>query len=248
MQPSVTQARPSGSGPAPRHGTSTRVAFERLRGMIIRGHLAPGTWMIEADIADRLHLSRTPVRGALHLLEREGYVTATGNQGKARMIVAPLTREDAQELYAIIGHLEGLGARQTAAMPPDERRAVTTRLKDLNRALSDLAAARRPEPNRIFELDLSFHRAILQAAAGPRLLELHARIQPQAERYWRLYAGAIVDELHRSVAEHNAIIAALNRGDADAAERALQVNWDNGLKRLARVIRSLGERGSWQLP
>jgi DNA-binding GntR family transcriptional regulator len=213
--------------------------------MIIHGRLAPGTWMIEADIADRLSLSRTPVRGALHLLAREGYVMATGTGGKARMIVAPLTKEDAQELYAIIGHLEGLGARQTALMPAAARKPVIDCLQDLNRYLSEMAGARRPDATRIFETDLNFHRTVLKAAAGPRLLELHGRIQPQAERYWRLYAGAIVDELETSVAEHDAIIAALWRSDPDEAERRVQLNWSNGFERLSRVIDSLGERGSW---
>ncbi len=213
--------------------------------MIVRGRLSPGTWMIEADIADRLSLSRTPVRGALHWLEREGYVVSSKNGSKARMTVAPMTKEDAQELYAIIAHLEGLGARQMAQMPVRGRSGVVRQLNDLNKSLAALAAARRPEPNRIFETDLGFHRTILEANSGPRLIEIHRTVQPQAERYWRLYAGAILNELGESIAEHNAIIAALSKGDADAAERGIQVNWQNGLERLSRVIETLGERGSW---
>ncbi len=229
---------------APR-SNSQEQAFTNLREMIVRGRLSPGTWMIEADIADRLGFSRTPVRGALHRLQREGYVVSTGKGNKSRMIVAPLTKEDARELYAIIAHLEGLGARQTAQLPAETRTKIVRELKEINRALADLCRAKRSEPNRIFELDLNFHRIIMEASAGPRLRDIHQTIQPQAERYWRLYAGAILDKLDESVAEHNDIIKALASGDPNKAERGLQVNWQNGVQRLSAVIDSLGERGSW---
>ncbi len=213
--------------------------------MIVRGRLSPGTWMIEADIADRLGISRTPVRGALHWLQREGYVVSSGKGSKSRMVVAPLTKEDARELYAIIGHLEGLGARQTAQLNSSTRLKIVRELKETNGALRELCRAKRSDANRIFELDLSFHRIIMEASAGPRLIEIHRTIQPQAERYWRLYAGAILDKLDLSIAEHNGIIKALASGDPNKAEIGLQVNWRNGVERLSAVIDSLGERGSW---
>lgn len=213
--------------------------------MIIYGKLLPGTWLIEADLAERLGLSRTPIRGALHWLQRERYVIASSNGSKSRMIVAPLTQEDARELYSIIGHMEGLAARLTAQLPLANRTSVIKRLNEYNAGLAELAKKHRSEANRIFELDLNFHRTIVEASAGPRLLQLHKTIQPQAERYWRLYASAILDELNKSVAEHHRIIKAISDGDADAAEAGIQLNWDNGVERLAKVIQNLGERGSW---
>jgi DNA-binding GntR family transcriptional regulator len=230
--------------PTPR-GNSVKLVFTEIRDMIVRGKLSPGTWIIEADLADRLGYSRTPVRGALHWLQREGYVISSGNTAKSRMIVAPLTKEDAQELYSIIAHIEGLGARLTAQHPSAIRSKLIKKLKEVNQGLDELAAAKRREPNRIFDLDMEFHRLIIEASAGPRLLELHRSTQPQAERYWRLYASAILDELGTSVHEHEDIIRAISKGDADAAERGIQLNWINGAERLSRVIDTLGERGSW---
>lgn len=213
--------------------------------MIIYGKLLPGTWLIEAELAGRLGFSRTPIRGALHWLERDRFVIAASNGTKSRMIVAPLTLEDARELYSIISHLEGLGARSTAQLPSEARCVVLTQIREYNSGLADLVHKHRSEANRIFELDMNFHRTIIEASAGPRLLELHNTVQPQAERYWRLYASAILDELDQSVAEHEHIIKAISGGDADAAEAGIQRNWDNGVKRLAKVIESIGERGSW---
>src|SRR5947199_4496957 len=108
----------------PERGNSLRLAFQQLRQMIVTGRLAPGTWIIEADLAARLGFSRTPIRGALHWLEREGYVNAAGSGSKSRMLVSPLTQGDARELYSIIAHLEGLGARLAAQLPPEERDAL----------------------------------------------------------------------------------------------------------------------------
>lgn len=213
--------------------------------MIVTGRLAPGTWIIEADLAARLGFSRTPIRGALHWLEREGYVNASGSGSKSRMLVSPLTQDDARELYSIIGHLEGLGARLAAKLPLKDREATIQKLNGFNSGLLELARSRHSDANRIFELDLNFHRVVVEAAAGPRLLELHNTVQPQAERYWRLYAGAILDELDQSINEHDAIVDAISKGDADRAELSIQINWENGVKRLSSVIEDLGERGSW---
>ena len=245
--PTLAHRRPAAAHPKEERerGQSLHSAFQRLREMIVNGKLAPGTWIIEADLAARLGFSRTPIRGALHRLEREGYVVAASNGSKSRMLVAPLTKEDAHELYSIIGHLEGLAARLTAGLPSAERAKTIARLKSYNTGLAELARARHADANRIFELDLNFHRTIVGASAGPRLLELHKTVQPQAERYWRLYAAAILDELGKSITEHEKIISAISKGDADAAELGIQVNWQNGAQRLSRVIDNLGERGSW---
>jgi DNA-binding GntR family transcriptional regulator len=226
-------------------GQSLRLAFDELRELIVSCKLLPGTWLIEADLAERLGFSRTPIRGALHWLQRERYVIASSSGTKTRMIVAPLTKEDARELYSIIGHLEGLAARLTAQLPLADRNGVLRKLRECNTGLANLREKNRSQANQVFNLDLSLHRTIVEACAGPRLLELHKAVQPQAERYWRLYATAILDDLKKSVEEHRAIIHAISEGDADAAEAGIQANWSNGAQRLEKVIDMIGERGSW---
>jgi len=213
--------------------------------MIVTGKLSPGTWMIEAELAERIGVSRTPIRGALQWLEREGFLMSVNSGSKNRVQVAPMTKEDARELYSIIGHIEGLAARLTAQLPSEQRGKVIRELRKMNEGLDALARAHRPEPNRIFDLDSGFHRTIVDASGGPRLTGLHRTTQLQAERYWRLYASAIVDELGQSVREHDVIIDAIERGDPDRAEIGSQRNWANGVERLAGVIDTLGERGSW---
>lgn len=227
------------------HGTSVGTAFQRIRELVVLGKLAPGTWIVEADLCEHLHMSRTPVRGALYLLQREGYVIEHRNGSKSRMIVAPLTKEDANELYPIIGRIEGLAGRNSAKLPQAERIALATKLAVVNNKLAQIAQERSYNGLNIFDLDHEFHSLVVGAGSGPRLKTLHQAIEPQAERYWRLYASSIIGELHLSVAEHEEIIAALLEGDPDRLEAALSVNWVNGCKRLEKVIDLYGERGSW---
>jgi DNA-binding GntR family transcriptional regulator len=226
------------------HGTSVLSALQQVRELIVHGKLSPGTWIVEGELAKRLHLSRTPARAALQWLQQEGYVREHRTATKSRMIVSPLTKEDANELYAVIGRLEGLAGRKTAALPKPERLAIATQLKAINQKLIQIQD-NPSEQGAIFDLDREFHRLVVESGAGPRLRNWHKTIEPQVERYWRLYASSIVSNLQLSIDEHNEIIRALTDGDADRIEKALQANWENGCERLGHVIDVFGERGSW---
>jgi DNA-binding GntR family transcriptional regulator len=228
----------------PEHGTSLLTAFQEIRELIVHGRMSPGTWIVEADLAERLNMSRTPVRAAIHWLQREGYVLEQRSASKSRMIVAPLTKEDANELYQIIGQLEGIAGRGAAVMPKGERDKLVIQLESLNERLLKIARGE-GRAAEIFEIDRNLHRAIVNAGAGTRLSTLHQAIEPQAERYWRLYASSIINDLHTSVSEHNQIIEGLRKGDPAAVEVGLQNNWLKGAERLGQVIDIFGERGSW---
>jgi len=226
------------------HGTSVLTALHQVRELIVQGKLSPGTWIVEGELAKRLHLSRTPARAALQWLQQEGYIRVHRTANKSRMIVSPLTKEDANELYAIIGRVEGLAGRVTASLPEAERRAIAQRLKAFNQQLAEIKN-NPSEQGAIFDIDHNFHRLVVESGAGPRLHNLHKMIEPQVERYWRLYASSIIGNLQYSIDEHNQIIAALLAGDANLIEHYLQVNWDKGRERLGKVIDIFGERGSW---
>ena len=97
-----------------------------------------------------------------------------------------------------------------ASLPAARRKALATRLRDLNRELA-LESRKREDAARVFELDLEFHRSYVEGVVGPRLLTLHRAIKPQSERYSRLYVTVLLDELSASVKEHEAIAAASRR-------------------------------------
>ncbi len=248
MPKSRVKAKPpkaTGKREKAEHGTSLTTAFREIRELIVHGRLSPGTWILEAELADRLNMSRTPVRGAIHWLQREGYILEHRNVSKSRMIVAPLTKEDANELYMIIGRLEGMAGIGVAMLPFDERREICLQLSAFNQRLFAIASEHSAHPGEIFELDRSFHRLIIQHGAGSRLTALHKAVEPQTERYWRLYASSIINNLHTSVEEHDRIIRAIEQGNAADVETGLRDNWIRGAERLAHVIDIFGERGSW---
>jgi DNA-binding GntR family transcriptional regulator len=235
-----------GSGPdAAERLDNVSQAYLNLRGAIVWGQLSPGLRISERAIADWLGLSRTPVRSALHRLEQEGFVSSYGQGRERRLVAAPLTLADGQEVYSIVGHLEGLAARTAAALPAARRKKLVARMRELNRELA-AESRKKGDAARVFDLDLRFHRTYVEHVVGPRLLTLHRAIKPQSERYSRLYISVLLDELSTSVKEHEAIVRSIAEGDPDAAQRTVERNWSNAAARLARIIAQHGERGSWQ--
>ena len=218
--------------------------YESLRGMIVRGQLAPGARIVETDVAERFGVSRTPVRAAFQRLEREGYVTASPTQ-QARMTVAPLTREDVQELLDIVGELEGLAARRAAELPETDRARMASELEALNSEFRKAASAKGAQPGKLYELDERFHRRYVEASAGPRLRSIHEAVKPQAERYIRMYIALLLDTVPTAGTEHEAIVSAIRSGNATAAQRAVQTNWRHAAERLVRAIDVMGEQGTW---
>jgi DNA-binding GntR family transcriptional regulator len=226
-------------------GEGALAVYQQLRERIVRGRLAPGSRLVEREVAARLGVSRTPVRAALERLTQEGYIVATGSALLARSTVAPLTNDDAREIHMIVAQIEGLAAREAAAKPKAVRLAMTKEMRQLNAQFSKAAQARLPDSDRLHDLDDAFHQRYVDVGAGPRLRTLHAAVKPQAERYGRIYTSTLVSEVVTSVAEHEAIVKALEAGDGAKAQRAVQTNWENAAERLARVINAVGERGAW---
>ncbi len=222
-----------------------RQVYEQLRELIVAGGLAPGSRLVETDIATRFGVSRTPVRGALQRLQQEGYIIDSPTMRQSRPTVAPLTGVDAQELFDIVGQLEALSAHSAAMLPAGKRQALVRDLTVINTDLRKVAESPHPDHTRLWGLDERFHERCVKVAAGPRLKLLHSAVKPQAERYERLYVSYLAGEITTSVTEHEAIIDAIATGDAEGAKAAVEHNWHNAAERLCRVIERVGDRGRW---
>jgi DNA-binding GntR family transcriptional regulator len=221
------------------------LAYDRLRELIVHGQLAPGSRIIETEIAQRLGVSRTPIRSALQRLQQEGFIRGGRAGQRSRTSVAPLTRQDARELFEIVGSLEGLAATHAARLPPGKRTELVERLNAANEKLHQLERMTNPDRARFFDLDSAFHRIYVDAGSSHRLSSLHDSVKPQAERYIRLYVSVLTGEIGTSVKEHRKIIEAIQIGAPDRAKDFVFQNWRNAAERLNRVIDSVGERGSW---
>jgi DNA-binding GntR family transcriptional regulator len=218
--------------------------YDSLRGMIVRGQLAPGARMVETEVAERFGVSRTPVRAAFQRLQREGYVMASTTQ-QARMVVAPLTKEDVQELLEIVAELEGLAARNAARLSEPDRERLARELEAINAEFRRAVSAKAAKPGKLYELDERFHARYVEAGAGARLRSLHEAVKPQAERYIRMYIALLLDTVPVAGTEHDAIIDAIRTSNASAAQRAVQTNWRHAAERLVRAIDVMGKQGNW---
>jgi DNA-binding GntR family transcriptional regulator len=215
-----------------------RSVYEQLREGIVTLKLAPGTPLVEVDICARLRVSRTPVRAALERLHQDGLVTMTGNRTRGRGVVAALTIDDMRELFLLVGALDGAAARLAAGLEPGPRGRLVTKARATDERLGALSRrARPPDIPLAQDLDLQFHRLYEQAAAGPRLLAKLTALHAQRERYVRLYTQAVMSahSLEDSLAEHEAIVSAIEAGDGDRAERRAAFNYRNGLARYERI-------------
>lgn len=229
-------AAPASSAADAPHGSRPDQVYARVRELIVQGLLAPGSRVVETEIASNLGVSRTPVREALQRLQQEGYVLATPGAQQSRLTVAPLTREDVHELLNIVGALEGLGARGAALLPPADRRGLVAKLRGLNAEFLRVGKLVPIDHERLYDADQRFHRQIVEASAGPRLLALHDAVKPQADRYIRMYIRMLTSDIRTSVYEHDTITTAIDEGHADDAELAVQVNWRHAADRLSRLI------------
>lgn len=219
--------------------------YEELLDRIVRGVLSPGTRIVEREIAERLGVSRTPVREAVRRLQSEGLLIANTAEKYARPVVAALTREDARELHDIVARLEAVAARRAAELPADRREAIARELSARNHAFLEGSLVEDVDPGKLVELDHAFHAVYVNAVAGPRLMALRKAAKPQIARYAWSYASQILERIPESVAEHEVIIEAIRAGDAKRAEQAVVANWDRAAQRVRDAIERAGERGSW---
>ncbi len=183
--------------------------------MIVAGDLAPGERINEVHLAERLQISRTPLREALNRLSSEGSVEGRPHYG---YFVKALTLEDFEQIYDIRPILDPAALR-LAGLPEHQQIA---RLEKLNQRL-----LRTRNAETAIALDDEWHLTLLEACPNRVLVGL---IQDMMART-RLYELALMRDTKRVAhagQDHDRIVAALKAGNLDAACAALQMNMQNG--------------------
>jgi DNA-binding GntR family transcriptional regulator len=143
-------------------------AFTHLEGAILTGELKPRERLVEQELAERLQMSRTPIREALRRLEERGLVRILPHRGA---IVAELSPVDVENIYAVRSHLESLAARLAA-----ERIGPRTieRVVDLESAQARLSAGR--DVRALMHANDSFHDTIYYYSGTFPLDKQHGRM------------------------------------------------------------------------
>lgn len=204
---------------------------QALRAQVIAAALLPGEVVTESALAERLGVSRTPVREALLRLQGEGWVEIRARRG---IRIRPAAPEDMRDIYAALVALEGAAAMAAARQPGRaawaERMEAETEAMRAALAGNDLpgwAAA-----------DGRFHALLLTASGNAHLARLAAGLADHADRA-RSLTLPLRPRPESSVVEHGAITAALRAGMAETAREAVTRHRERAAAEIVAALRRL---------
>jgi DNA-binding GntR family transcriptional regulator len=187
--------------------------YEDLKRAILRGDLAPGSRIVESAVAVALGISRTPVREAIHRLEREGLL----RQGSAGgLFVLGLTREDVEETFGIRAVLESYAARlATEKHGAEGLRVLEDKIREYEAALE------RHEMERLPEINTEFHDFLYAMSRSPRLIRMINDLRDQIHRFRHVILK--IESMARSSSEdHRLMVRYIRAGDADRVEQIVR--------------------------
>ncbi|CAL9592147.1 MULTISPECIES: GntR family transcriptional regulator [Streptomyces] len=194
-----------------RPGPLREQVYEALLSLITTRQLRPGQHLVESELADRLGVSRQPVREALQRLATDGWVDLRPAQGA---FVHEPSEEEADQLLSVRTLLEAEAARLAAAHAGPEGVAELEEL-----CARGEAALLDDDVDAVVDANAAFHAHVMELAGNTVLAELSRQVDRRVRWYYRPVArqrGA------RSWEEHRQLIAAVAAGDEDAAMRVMR--------------------------
>jgi DNA-binding GntR family transcriptional regulator len=206
-------------------------AYERLRELIIRGHLPPGSPVPEEMLAETLKLSRTPLRNAIQRLEVDGLLARRPN---GRLYVTEVSAEHACQLFAIRIVLEDLALREALERLTDEHVAQLRHHID---AMCRSADA--PPQNMAARLGVDFHESLYQAGGNEINLQVLASLQGRIDRYRYLSTEGASERQLASIREHQVIYEAVAARQVEKARAALRLHLENAKESVFRALAQL---------
>lgn len=190
-------------------GNRTESVYEMLLDLLIRGELRPGDVIVERRMAERLNASRTPVREALGRLEAERLVYKQPGRG---VTVSPFSAEAFVELLNVRQLLEGEAARLAAGELAPER------IAGIRAAQARILENPAPTPAEIWEADDLLHGSIADAAGNALMADI---IRDLRRRTHVFNAFRTPRSFLYEAAENERLLAAIERGDREAARDAM---------------------------
>ena len=204
------------------------VVFNTLRQAILRGELKPGERLMEIQLANKLGVSRTPIREAIRKLELEGLVLMIPRRGAE---VAEITEKSLRDVLEVRGALEELAVKLACQKITDEQ------ITELRVADKEFEQALNSGDVTVYaEADVKFHDVIYHATDNQRLIQLLFNLREQMYRYRVEYLKR--EEAHGTLlVEHKKIIETIANRDMDAAVDAVCQHIDNQVSAVIDTIR-----------
>jgi DNA-binding GntR family transcriptional regulator len=190
-------------------------AYLAFRHRLITLRYKPGEYLNTAQVMDDLERGRTPVIQAIHRLATEGLLQIIPRKG---VMVAPLSIDDALEL------IEVRLVNETLCVQLASQKVMAThiaQLRDLNQRIA--AASKAHDREQMMLLDREFHQMLAEIADNRRLADILSVIHAQAQRFWATTLSSVT-HMEEVIAEHNAIILALEEGDTQRAAEAARAH------------------------
>lgn len=203
------------------------VVFHTLREAILRGDLKPGERLMELQLAEKLGVSRTPIREAIRMLEQEGLAVTMPRRGAE---VARMTLKDMEDVLEIREALDELAVRIACARITDEQ---LQKLSEVKRQFE--SSTQTGDVKQIAEADVSFHDVIYEATGNPKLVTLLNNLREQVYRY-RVEYLKNPKNYPVLIKEHEAILQSLKDREVGRAVSAMQEHVANQAVAVKAVI------------
>ncbi len=194
------------------------VVFNTLREAILKGDLEPGERLMEIALAQKLGVSRTPIREAIRKLELEGLVVMTPRKGA---VVAEITLEDLTDVLEVRKNLEELAVVLSC------KKSTREDIEEMCRCNEAFKKALLSDDLTVMaEADVTFHDVIYKTTGNKRLIQILNNLREQMYRYRLEY---IKDENKRKmlVAEHDTLVKAISERNPDKAKNAIKLHINN---------------------
>lgn len=198
-----------------------------LRDLIIHGDLPPGVKVPEKDLCEAYGVSRTPLREALKVLASEGLVILEPNRG-AR--VSPITREDLDEVFPVMGALEALAGELAC------QNITPAELEEIRKYHAEmLTHHRNRDLENYYAVNQKIHEAILNAARNPTLGVHYRALSARVQRA-RYVANLTPDRWAQAVDEHEQIMTHLDAREGSKLAATLREHLENKLRAVSQFM------------
>lgn len=221
--------------PIQRRETLAGEVRAELEQMIVNGDLRAGEKMNELALSETMGVSRGTVREAIRSLADSGLIDLIANRGA---YVHETTLEEVRNLYELRGAIFAMacGAAARRVRDGSERsliKALKPNLEQMRGVMASVMSAN--ETEKYYRLNIAFHDMLLEAADNPKAKSIYDNLVKEMHLY-RRRGLSLATNIERSLAEHEAISAAVIAGDEDAARHAGHIHSTSGLSRYMEML------------
>ncbi len=203
--------------------------FQTLRSLLVEGKIAPGSKLNERELAERLNVSRTPIREAIRRLAADGLVELIANRGA---IAIQLSLEDVIHTFDVIAELEGYSGELAAQNISD---STLSELEALQYEM--MASYARRDLSSYYKLNLGIHHLINQAANNPILTKLFSQVNARIEAL-RFRSNQDGVKWEKAVEEHQEMLDALKARDSARMRKVMISHVTNKRNVVVQLLKS----------